>query len=137
MKVKDLMSTQVKHTTPTTTTKEAAHLMHELHVGALPVLEDDQVVGMITDRDICCKVVATGHSAGFTKVEEVMAKNITTCLDDQNIGDAAKLMIDNHVRRIVVLNNANTMVGLLSVDDLARNSHDMASSVLEASTQLQ
>ena len=136
MKVKDLMSAQVEHTTPATTTKEAAHMMHELHVGALPVLEENQVVGMITDRDICCKVVATGHSAGFTKVDEVMAKNVTTCFDDQNIGDATKLMIDNHVRRIVVLNHDNAMVGLLSVDDLARNSHDMASSVLEASTQL-
>ena len=136
MKVKDLMSTQVEYTTPTTTTKEAAHIMHELHVGILPVIENEQLVGIITDRDICCKVVATGHSPGFTKVEEVMEKNVTTCFDDQDIGDATKLMINNHIRRLAVVNHSDTMVGLLSVDDLARNSHDMASSVLEASTQL-
>ena len=135
MKVKDLMSTQVEYTTPETSVKEAAHMMHELHVGALPVMEDGQLLGMITDRDICCKVIATGHSAGRTKVEEVMTKNVTTCFDDQNIGDATNIMIENHVRRIAVLDHENTMVGLLSVDDLARNSHDMASSVLEASTQ--
>jgi CBS domain-containing protein len=137
MKVKDLMTTQVEYTTPTTSTKEAAHMMHELHIGVLPVMQDDQLVGIITDRDICCKVVATGRSAGFTKVEEVMSKDVTTCFDDQNIGDATKLMIQNHVRRLAVIDHKNAMVGLLSVDDLARNSHDMASSVLEASTQLQ
>ena len=65
-----------------------------------------------------------------------MSKDVTTCFDDQNISDATKLMIENHVRRIAVINHENIMVGLLSVDDLARNSHDMASSVLEASTQL-
>lgn len=136
MKVKDLMTTQVESTTPTTTTKEAAHVMHELHLGALPVMDNDQLVGMITDRDICCKVIATGHSAGFTKVEEVMTKNVTTCFDDQNIADAAKQMIESHIHRLVVINRENTMVGFLSVDDLARNSHDMAGSVLEAATQL-
>lgn len=136
MKVKDLMSTEVEYTTPTATTKEAAHMMHELHVGVLPVIENDQLVGIITDRDICCKVTATGRGAGFTKVEEVMTKDVTTCFDDQDIGDATKIMIENHVRRLAVVNHYETMVGLLSVDDLARKSHDMASSVLEASTQL-
>ena len=136
MKVKDLMSTEVEYTTPTATTKEAAHMMHELHVGILPVIENDRLVGIITDRDICCKVTATGRGAGFTKVEEVMTKDVTTCFDDQDIGDATKIMIENHVRRLAVVNHYETMVGLLSVDDLARKSHDMASSVLEASTQL-
>ena len=137
MKVKDLMTKDVEYTTPATTTKEAAHIMHELHLGVLPVIEDNKLVGIITDRDICCKVVATGHSAGFTKVEEVMSKDVTTCFDDQNVGDATKLMIENHVRRLAVIDHNNAVVGLLSVDDLARNSHDMASSVLEASTQRQ
>ena len=136
MKVKELMSAQVEFITPETTTKEAPHIMHDLHLGVLPVVENEQLVGIITDRDICCKVTATGRSAGFTKVNEVMSKDVTTCFDDQNISDATKLMIENHIRRIAVINHENIMVGLLSVDDLARNSHDMASSVLEASTQL-
>ena len=136
MKVKELMSAQVEYIAPTATTKEAAHMMHDLHLGVLPVIDNDQLVGIITDRDICCKVIATGHSAGFTKVEEVMSKNVSTCLDDENVGDATKLMIEKHIRRLAVINNENAVVGLLSVDDLARNSHDMAGSVLEASTQL-
>ena len=136
MKVKELMTKKVEFTTPTTTTKEAAHMMYDLHVGVLPVMEGDRLVGIITDRDICCKVVATGHGAGWTLVEEVMTKDVATCFDDQNVGDATKVMIENHVRRLAVIDHKNTMVGLLSVDDLARSSHDMASSVLEASTQM-
>ena len=136
MKVRELMTKKVEFTTPTTTTKEAAHMMYELHVGVLPVMEGDRLVGIITDRDICCKVVATGHGAGWTLVEEVMTKDVATCFDDQNVGDATKVMIENHVRRLAVIDHKNTMVGLLSVDDLARSSHDMASSVLEASTQM-
>jgi CBS domain-containing protein len=135
MNVKDLMSTKIEHTTPDTGAKEAAHLMHETHVGVLPVLDDDKLVGMITDRDICCKVVATGHSAGRTKVSEIMSMEVATCFDDQNIGEATEIMIKNHVHRLAVVNRDNTVVGVLSVDDLAKNSHDMAGSVLEASMQ--
>lgn len=136
MKVNEIMSSNVEFTTPTSTTKEAARQMHDTHVGALPVVDDGQLVGIITDRDICCKVTATGRDAGWTKVEEVMIKTVATCTDDQNIGDAANIMIDHHIRRLAVVNSENSMVGLLSVDDLAHSSHELASTVLEASTQL-
>ena len=135
MKVSELMSSNVEFTTPTATTKEAARQMHDTHVGALPVVADGKLVGMITDRDICCKVTATGRDAGWTKVEEVMVKNVTTCSDDMSVGDAVNIMIENHIRRLPVTNGDASLVGLLSVDDLARSSHDMASTVLEASTQ--
>ena len=133
MKVSELMSSDVEFTTPASTTKEAARQMHDQHVGALPVVIDERLVGMITDRDICCKVTATGRDAGWTKVEEVMIKDVVTCLDDQSARDAADIMIDNHIRRLPVMTHDNYMVGFLSVDDLARSSHDLASSVLEAS----
>ena len=133
MKVSELMSSNVESTTPTSSTKEAARQMHDQHVGALPVLIDEQLVGIITDRDICCKVTATGRDAGWTKVEEVMVKDVVTCFDDQSTHDAAEIMIDNHIRRLAVLTHDNYMVGFLSVDDLARSSHELASSVLEAS----
>lgn len=135
MKVNELMSSKVEFTTPTSTTKEAARQMHDTHVGALPVVDNGKLVGIITDRDICCKVTATGRDAGWTKVEEVMVKNVTTCSDDMSISDAANIMIAHHIRRLAVMNKDNSMVGLLSVDDLARSSHELASTVLEASTQ--
>lgn len=136
MKVSELMSSKVEFTTPTSSTKVAARQMHDQHVGALPVIDDDQLVGIITDRDICCKVTATGRDAGWTKVEEVMVKDVITCFDDFDASDAANLMIDNHIRRLAVLNREYSVVGFLSVDDLAHNSYELASSVLEASTPI-
>jgi CBS domain-containing protein len=133
MKVSNLMSSKVEFTTPTSTTKEAARQMHDEHVGALPVVVDEQLVGIITDRDICCKVTATGRDAGWTKVEEVMTKDVVTCLDDLDTSDAANIMIDHNIRRLAVLNHESALVGFLSVDDLARCSYELASSVLEAS----
>ena len=136
MKVSELMSSDVEFTTPASTTKEAARQMHDQHVGALPVIDDERLVGVITDRDICCKVTATGRDAGWTKVEEVMVKDVVTCFDDQSARDAADIMIDNHIRRLPVMTHDNYLVGFLSVDDLARSSHELASSVLEASTTI-
>lgn len=133
MKVKQLMSSNVQFTTPTSNTKEAAKLMHDQHVGALPVIADDQLVGIITDRDICCKVTATGRDAGWTRVEEVMTKEVFTCFDDLNENEAADIMIDHHIRRLAVINDEKAVVGLLSVDDLAHSSHELACLVLEAS----
>lgn len=136
MKVSEIMSSKVEFTTPTSSTKVAARQMHDQHVGALPVIDDDQLVGIITDRDICCKVTATGRDAGWTKVEEVMVKDVITCFDDFNANDAANIMIDNHIRRLAVLNREFSVVGFLSVDDLAHSSYELASSVLEASTPI-
>ena len=136
MKINELMSSKVEFTTPANTTKEAARQMHDMHVGALPVVDNDTLVGIITDRDICCKVTATGRDAGWTKVEEVMVKEVATCFEDQDVAEAASLMQEHHIRRLAVLNRDNGMVGFLSVDDLARSSHDLASSVLMATTQM-
>ena len=97
-------------------------------------LHEGELLGIITDRDICCKVVATGRDAGWTKVHEVMHKEITTCFDDQDINDAAELMANQHIRRLAVLSRDNSMTGFLSVDDLARGSYELAGTVLEATS---
>ncbi len=137
MKVSKIMTPDVEFISPGLSTKEAARIMHDLHIGSLPVMEDDQLLGIITDRDICCKVTATGRDAGWTKVEEIMTTGVTTCFEDEDITDAASLMVNNHIRRLAVLNRDNGIAGLLSVDDLAHTSYDLASSVLEATTPQQ
>lgn len=136
MKIQDIMNSKVVSISPDATTKEAARMMHDMHIGSLTVMEGDQLVGIITDRDICCKVTATGRDAGWTKVSEIMAREVTTCYDDQDLNDAASLMTENHIRRLAVLKRDNSIAGFLSVDDLARSSHDLASTVLEATTPL-
>lgn len=132
MKVNEIMTPKVETIAPEATTKEAARKMHDLHIGSLAVIEGDQLVGILTDRDICCKVTATGRDAGFTKVKEIMVKDVATCFDDQEVGDAASLMIDRHIRRLAVLDRNNHMAGFISIEDLARGSHELASCVLEA-----
>ena len=132
MKVQEVMVSKVETISPTSTAKEAARKMHDLHIGSLPVVDGDQLVGIITDRDICVRVTATGRDAVMTQVKEVMGKGVGTCFEDQDINDAAKLMIDHHIRRLVVVNRNNGITGLLSIDDMAKKSHELASTVLES-----
>ncbi len=134
MKIYEIMSSKVISTTPDETTKEAARKMHDLHVGSLPVIDDGKLVGIITDRDICCRVVATGRDAVMTKVSEAMGTTVVTCFDDQDITEAADIMAENHIRRLAVLTRKHAVAGFVSVDDLARGSHELASTVLEAAT---
>ena len=132
MKVQEVMTSSVETIAPTSTAKEAARKMHDLHIGSLPVVSDGQLLGIITDRDICVRVTATGRDAAMTRVKEVMGKEVGTCFEDQDLNDAAKTMIDHHIRRLVVLNHDNGISGLLSIDDIAKKSHELASTVLEA-----
>lgn len=134
MNVNELMNSKVESTNPDATTKEAARQMHDIHVGCLTVMEDNKLVGIVTDRDICCKVTATGRDAGFTKVNEIMTREVTTIFDDQSIDEAADVMVTKHIRRLAVVNRDNAIQGFLSVDDLARASHELASSVLRSTT---
>ena len=132
MKIEEVMTSKVETISPSNTTKEAARKMHDLHIGSLPVVDNNQLVGIITDRDICVRVTATGRDAAMTQVKEVMGMSVGTCFEDQDINDAAKVMIDHHIRRLVVLNRNDAISGFLSIDDMARKSHELASTVLEA-----
>ena len=136
MKINELMTPGLESISPQATAKEAARKMHDLHIGALPVVRDGQLLGIITDRDICCRVTAMGRDAVMTSVADVMGKEVITCFDDQDIDEAAQLMVDHHIRRLAVLKRDNSMAGFLSVDDLARSSHELASNVLQATTQV-
>lgn len=134
MKVKDIMTTKVEIISPTTTLRSAARKMKELGVGSLLIADDNKLLGIITDRDIACFAVAMGHDANSTEVQKVMHREVATCYDDQDVSDAAHLMESNHIRRLAVLQKDNSMAGFLSVDDLARHSHELASEVLRAAT---
>ena len=136
MKVNELMTPGLESISPDATAKEAARKMHDMHIGSLPVVDEGELVGIITDRDICCRVTAMGRDAVMTSVAEVMGKEVVTCFDDQDVADAAQLMVDHHIRRLAVLKRDNSMAGFFSVDDLARSSHELASNVLQATTQV-
>jgi CBS domain-containing protein len=132
MLVKEVMSTHLETIAPTTTVEECAKKMSHLGVGVLPVWQDGQPVGVVTDRDICCRAVGAGKDPAKTPVRAIMTGAVTCCFEDQDCKEAARLMKDKGVRRLTVMDRRQAMVGVLSVDDLARCSHDLAGEVLEA-----
>ena len=134
MQVQELMTKTIKSVLPDTSIREAARTMKEEDIGTLAVVENDELVGIITDRDICCRCVGSDLDPTITKVWEVMSKDVSKCFSDQDIADAAKLMEDKHIRRIAVFDRKNKMAGLLSVDDLARGSYNLAGEVLASAT---
>jgi CBS domain-containing protein len=120
MKVSKIMSRDVTLLNPQQTICVAASLMAEIDAGALPVGENDRLVGMITDRDIVVRAVAQGRSAD-TKVADVMSKEVLYCFDTDNIDDVARNMGKARVRRLPVVNRDKRLVGIVSLGDLARN----------------
>ncbi len=126
------MTPGVESATPELLVRDAAARMRDCNIGSMSVLEKGHVIGLITDRDICCRVVGDERDPAKTRVKDIMSTDILFCFNDQNISDAAKLMESNHVRRLVILTRDKTLAGFLSVDDLARWNHVLAGEVLEA-----
>ena len=121
MKIKDVMTQQVKIAGPDQTIGEAARMMAECDAGALPVGEDDRLVGMITDRDIALRAVAKDLPPG-TPIREVMSKEVLYCFQDEDVEHVADNMGEQQVRRLPVLSREKRLVGILSFGDLAANS---------------
>lgn len=134
MKVKELMTADVESVTPSLHLRGAARKMKELGVGALPVVDRDRVAGIITDRDLACFAIAIGEDLNSTMVSKIMTSDVVTCNADQEIDEAARIMIDHHIRRLLVLDDNNALAGFFSVDDLVRGSRELAGAVLEAAT---
>ncbi|HEX9875306.1 MAG TPA: CBS domain-containing protein [Gammaproteobacteria bacterium] len=134
MLVKDAMSTKVETVAPNTTLQECARMMRRMDIGALPVWENGKLIGMVTDRDVCCRSVGDGRDPAAMTVREAMSSDVTSCFEDEDCIDAARLMQSKRLRRLAVLNRQKSMVGLLSVDDIARYSHDLAGEILEAAS---
>lgn len=118
MKLADIMTRDVRTVERTSTVEQAALMMKELNVGSIPVTENGNVVGIITDRDVVLRNVADGRTAADTRVEEVMSKTVITATPDMDVHRAADLMAQNQIRRLPVLEN-NRVVGIVSIGDLA------------------
>lgn len=136
MKVQDLMTKDVTTILPTASLKQAARKMRDLDIGYLPIVLDGKLLGAITDRDITCFAVAIDRNADKTEVQRCMTRDLVTCYEDGEISQAAQLMEEHHVRRIPVMHRDNTLAGILTVDDIAQTSHDLAGAVLESATAI-
>ena len=115
--------------------QDAAKLMAGSDVGSLPVSDNDQLVGMITDRDMVLRVLAKGLGAD-TKVGDVMSKAIKHCRDDEDVATVAKTMADLGVRRLPVVNVDKRLVGIVALSNIAQSGNQQASvSLLDSVAQ--
>ena len=119
MKVGELMTPDVEIVRPDDTLHTAARMMADLDTGALPVGENDKLVGMITDRDITIRAVAEGRDPDQTKVRDAMSEHIRFCFEDEDTQEVSRKMSDWAVRRLPVLNRDKRLVGIVSLGDLA------------------
>lgn len=119
MKIRELMSHDVELVNPNSTIRDAALKMRAENIGALPVGENDRLIGMITDRDIVTRCTADDHMPGECRVRDAMSKKICYCFEDDALDAAAHIMAEHQVRRLPVLNSNRRLVGMISLGDLS------------------
>ena len=119
MQLKEIMTRDVEVVHPDATLQEAATKMDQLNVGAIPVCDGDRLVGMLTDRDITVRATAAGRDPKTTRVREAMTAEVVYLFEDQDVPDAARLMEQDQIRRVVILNQDKRLVGIVSLGDLA------------------
>ncbi len=120
MLVKEVMTRNVECISPDDTIQTAARKMRDLNVGPLPVCgENDRLVGMVTDRDITVRATAEGRDPTRTPIRDVMTPDVVYVFEDQDARDAADTMATRQIRRVLVLNRAERLTGIVSMADLA------------------
>jgi CBS domain-containing protein len=122
--VQELMTSNPQTVEQTATVVDAARVMKERDTGIVPVVDGDRLVGTVTDRDIAIKVVAEGKDPQSTKVTEVASRNLVTVEPDQDLDEALRLMAKHQVRRLPVVDDDGTLVGIVSQADVARHASD-------------
>jgi CBS domain-containing protein len=131
MKVSEAMTLEVDIIDPNAAVREAAQRMRDANVGALPVGENDRLIGMVTDRDIVVRAVAENRQGGTTSVRDVMSERVYYCFQDDDLERAAQIMAEHQVRRLPVLNRDKRLVGIVALADLARIPAEAAHKALE------
>lgn len=132
--ISEIMTQDVTVIAPTGNLQQAAQLMRDQDIGALPVCDGTRLVGMITDRDITIRAVAEGKSPGDVQVSEVMSDKVFWCYEDQSVEEVLQEMGDEQIRRIPVMSRDKRLVGVVSLGDLAvREAADMNDTLEEIS----
>jgi len=125
MNIRDVMTPNPRTLSPEDSIQNAARIMRDEDTGAVPVVENGRVLGMVTDRDIVIRLVAEGGDASSAKVRDAMSERLTTIDPDQDLDEAMRLMADHQVRRLPVCEEDGRLVGMLSLGDVALGSASM------------
>ena len=121
LKVKDAMHKGVEWVSPDTPVTELANLMCEHDIGAIPIGENDRLIGMVTDRDIVCKGMAKDRFDPPPMARDVLTPGIHCCREDDDLAKAVRHMEKLQVRRLPVINKSRRMVGILSLGDISNS----------------
>ncbi|HZH53991.1 MAG TPA: CBS domain-containing protein [Microvirga sp.] len=130
MKISEIMTRNVRVIGPDRTIQEAARMMDDMNVGALPVCDGRRLRGMITDRDITVRATAAGLPPDTTRVRDVMSDNVWWCFDDDDVDHIVELMSDHQIRRLPVVDRDKDLVGIVALGDLATDRQEQASRAL-------
>ena|SRR5688572_5781791 len=133
MKLSEIMTRDVVVLQPDDSLQSAAKKMRDRNIGFLPVCDGEELIGVISDRDITIRALADGMDVNIMLGRDLMTVPAIYCFDDQDISEAAKIMEENQIRRLVVLSREDRrLVGIVSLGDLARNeSADRSGHVLQ------
>jgi len=136
MRVKEVMTKGAQVVSPDETIQEAAQKMKDFDIGPLPVCESGRLVGMITDRDIAVRSAAEGEDPWTGHVRDAMTREVHSCHEEDDVTEAARVMQEKQVRRLVVLDHNERLVGVVSLGDLAaRADEQTAGDTLEATAR--
>ena len=127
MKAQDIMSKDPRCVTPDATLADAARLMKDENIGIVPVVESEssrRLVGVITDRDIAVRAVAEGRDGTSTSVGHVMSSNVRTSTTNDSVSDVMDLMGREQIRRVPVVDERGTLVGIISQADIVLEAKD-------------
>lgn len=123
MQLKDIMTAHVRGISANQSVREAAEMMGRMRIGSLPVFRDGQPVGIVTDRDITVRAVASGCDCSQKPVEEIMSDNLCTLPETTSLEDAAQEMEQRQIRRVLVGGEDNAIVGIVSLGDIVAKSN--------------
>jgi CBS domain-containing protein len=121
MKVKDIMTTPVVTVAQDCPVRQVAALMRDQDIGALPVMKNGDLVGLMTDRDIVLKLIAAVDFESPKTARDVMTSDVRCCRPHQTIEEIAGLMGDHQIRRLPVIDDAGALVGMISISDIAEH----------------
>jgi len=137
MQVKDIMTRDVEIARRDTLLTDAAERMRSHDIGMLPVWDGDQLVGVVTDRDITVRATANKLHPELVRCQDVMTPNVVFCFEDQEVAEAGAIMQDHKIRRLPVVNRQRRLVGIISIGDIALGTGDtklVGVSIQEVST---
>ena len=118
--IREAMTPNPSTVQPTTSIVEAAQVMKSEDAGVVPVVDGEQLIGMLTDRDIVIRIIAEGRDANSTTVGDIASRQLVTIDPQQEIDEAVRLMSQHQVRRLPVVEEDGRLVGIVAQADIAQ-----------------